>query len=244
MTRAAASLRLPIQHVEANSVGQGEIAAARPHQSWRGDRRCRGARRARRPASARSSRPNTPVAAPASLPRHSSTSTGCRHLHRLQPDRRVPTGEIVGAISVDLSWPKKPEAAADRCRETPRPLPRSSRVSSAAGRRCSRATISPPRSSVVVVTPSSMSASYSFSADDRNCARRVALPMTSGSTPDASGSSVPVWPTLACRLSADAIANGATHDGDDVVRRWPRRLVDNNYAVRKKRVRPHFYDLR
>ena len=54
----------------------------------------------------------------------------------------------------------------------------------------------------------------------RNCASRVARPTTSGSTPVASGSSVPVWPMR-------EIAERAPHPRDDVVRRRPGRLVDD-----------------
>ena len=43
-------------------------------------------------------------------------------------------------------------------------------------------------------SPTRMRASYSFSDAVRNCTSRVARPQASGSTPVASGSSVPVWP--------------------------------------------------
>ena len=63
--------------------------------------------------------------------------------------------------------------------------------------------------------PRRTSASYSLSSPTRNCASRVARPTTSGSTPVASGSSVPVWP-MRGRRSARA------HARDDVVRRRAR----------------------
>ena len=61
-------------------------------------------------------------------------------------------------------------------------------------------------------------------APARNCARRVARPTTSGSTPVANGSSVPVWPIR-------AHAERAAHAGDDVVRGRAGRLVDDEDAV-------------
>src|SRR5579871_144997 len=59
---------------------------------------------------------------------------------------------------------------------------------------CASPTGNPSASSVSVATPSRTSASYDLSLPERNRASRVARPTTSGSTPVASGSSVPVWP--------------------------------------------------
>jgi hypothetical protein len=149
---------IAIQDVEADGVGQREIAAAHPHHRGEVSRRCRGRRRARQPASARSSRPNTPAAACSSVPRHSSTRQTWLSPAPLQPDRRVAAGEIVRAISVDFLGRKNRrllQIGAAKFRD--RFLDTCGRVRSARRRRGSRATISPPRSSVVVVTPSSMS---------------------------------------------------------------------------------------
>src|SRR4029077_21274179 len=72
-----------------------------------------------------------------------------------------------------------------------------------AASRASRAGVMPVRavptgvpspSYVSVATPNRTTASYRLSPALRNRARRVARPSTSGSTPLAAGSSVPVWP--------------------------------------------------
>src|SRR6184192_2558481 len=98
--------------------------------------------------------------------------------------------EIVGAIAVDFFCGKRwrrlqlgAAEGADRHLDVRRRQLADPREGFEASTAC------PARSKVVVLTPSSMSASYAFSALDRNCARRVALPSTSGSTPDANGSS-------------------------------------------------------
>src|SRR5471030_716613 len=54
---------------------------------------------------------------------------------------------------------------------------------------------SPSASSVSVVTPRRMVASYALSVSARCPSRRVALPMPSTRTPVAIGSRVPAWPT-------------------------------------------------
>ena len=85
------------------------------------------------------------------------------------------------------------------------------------------ATTSPSASSVVVLTPSRMVASYDFSVSIRCPSSRVARLTPSTSTPVAIGSSVPAWPDLAG-------AGQPAYPRDDVVRGHPARLVDDDQA--------------
>src|SRR5438046_7557718 len=57
-------------------------------------------------------------------------------------------------------------------------------------------------SSVAVVKPRWTSATYVFSSFNANSARRVADSKRTGSTPVASGSSVPAWPTRCAPVTA------------------------------------------
>ncbi len=74
----------------------------------------------------------------------------------------------------------------------------------AAARACSRVTApmshrpvtSPLASSVVVDTPSTTSVRYDLGNPDRKRRSRVTVPSPTSSTPVASGSKVPAWPTL------------------------------------------------
>ena len=218
----------PVDHIESHCLAQGEIAAARPdepsqvgaraepladgigqrahvvsggaHQAQaQGSRRAIRRRRARSPSLARA------AAAPA---------RSCARDRRR--DRRR------------SSWPRRREAAADTSRGILQPRPRSSLPSAPTSPAYDRARQRRRRDRAWWSSRQARCrASYSLSADERNCASRVALPITSGSTPDASGSSVPVWPTFRPRMRA------AQH-GDDVVRGRSRRLVDDDDAVGKE----------
>ena len=66
-----------------------------------------------------------------------------------------------------------------------------------------------------------------WAAPSGSAATRVARPSSTSSSPVANGSSVPAWPTLTPRGSARRTA------GDDVVRRRPGRLVDEQDAVHR-----------
>ncbi len=57
----------------------------------------------------------------------------------------------------------------------------------------------PMRSPVSVAVPKATVARYRLRPAVRNCDRRVALPITTGNTPVANGSSVPVCPTRVLR---------------------------------------------
>ena len=83
----------------------------------------------------------------------------------------------------------------------------------------------PMRSPVSVAVPKATVARYRLRPAVRNCERRVALPITTGNTPVANGSSVPVCPTL--RLAWQP----STYRRHDVVRRHAFGLVDDEDAV-------------
>ena len=121
-----------------------------------------------------------------------------RHLHRLQLDGLVPAAPARRPACRRPSWPSTAAAAAGRCRGTRRAPPRAARAVAGIGAGA------PIGSRFAIAAPRRRRSSWRRRAARRrrrpcrrpirNCASRVAWPTTSGSTPVASGSSVPVWP--------------------------------------------------
>ncbi len=201
-TRAAASAGSPVQHVQAHRLIQRELAAAGSNQRGQISTGPQpfteriGQRADVIPGRAHQTQPQ-PVACPLD-------DVQCRggHLDRIEMDRLIPTCKVVGTIAVyflcrvgrrplEICPAKLSHGRVDHRLAQIRHVPGSSswdHLAAAVERRR--------------LTPSSISASYSFSADDRNCASLVARPRTRGSTPDARGSRAGMpasWPTF-CRI--------------------------------------------
>ena len=130
--------------------------------------------------------------------------------------------ELVEPATADLHRRHHRRELLDVAEEARRPRPprlgRARAASVAARRR------RPTASSVLVAMPNTTRPRYDLPASWRNRRSRVARPRPTSSTPVASGSSVPAWPTRRCAVDPAQL-------GDDVVRRPARRLVDDDEPV-------------
>src|SRR5580765_2593800 len=94
----------------------------------------------------------------------------------------------------------------------------------------------PCASPVSVENPKRMTASYDLSLPLRNCARRVARPTTSGRTPVAAGSSVPVWPTRRSRRARRTRATTSCEVGPDGLSTTNRPSIDGFFDLLDERL--------
>ena len=211
--------------VSAGRVREGERRRWRCAAGPRGRRRSPAPARVPARATGRRSRPRSAAGCGPAAASIATTSQACSVDHRrLDRDRLAAPGQRVGPHAVDLlgregrrhlqpGARRSPrEAGGDRRRVGPRAL---------VGRRGCRAR---PVARVGGDAEPDRRRRRPWAGPEKNCASRVARPITSTRTPVAIGSSVPVWPTA-------RVPRRASAPGDDVVRGRPFRLVDDEDAV-------------
>ena len=187
-------------------------AARAPAPRARRPRRCRTGRPTaaagpaggpRRRARCRRRRPASGCRCPTSRSRRSGTRPGppARRPRRRRP-APAPAARSTSTPSRASSCSRRPstflaDTIGGTCSMSPVSPAAAARTSSRSTAAMSHVPVtSPEASSVDVAVPSTTSPTYRLSSPDRNVSSRVARPTPSTSTPVASGSSVPEWPTL------------------------------------------------